>query len=171
MRRAEDAEVLAWAALDLAGTWRWSGAVDQLPAVAVAREMGDPATLAACLAALLPRPCSPSSASSLCSPALLCGIRESSMVTACRRAATPSDAAGDPARPQSPAAPLAAARLEACRVQHPDPPQPIRARSCGSVMRFAARPGRYPHSARATAARAAPPTGFRDLLLGATTPL
>jgi hypothetical protein len=29
-RRAADAEVLAWAALDLAGTWRWSGAVDRL---------------------------------------------------------------------------------------------------------------------------------------------
>ena len=95
-RRAEDAEALAWAALDLAGTWRWSGAVDRLrvglleealralgpeptelrarllarlagelherpdperaaalsaEAVAVAREAGDPATLAACLGA------------------------------------------------------------------------------------------------------------------------
>jgi len=29
-RRAADAEALAWAALDLAGTWRWSGAVDRL---------------------------------------------------------------------------------------------------------------------------------------------
>jgi DNA-binding SARP family transcriptional activator len=29
-RRAEDGEALAWAALDLAGTWRWSGAVDRL---------------------------------------------------------------------------------------------------------------------------------------------
>ncbi len=29
-RRAEDTEALAWAALDLAGTWRWSGAVDRL---------------------------------------------------------------------------------------------------------------------------------------------
>jgi DNA-binding SARP family transcriptional activator len=95
-RRAADVEVLAWAALDLAGTWRWSGAVDRLrvglleealraqgpeptalrarllarlagelherpdperaaalsaDAVAVAREAGDPATLAACLGA------------------------------------------------------------------------------------------------------------------------
>ena len=95
-RRAADAEALAWAALDLAGTWRWSGAVDRLrvglleealraqaseptelrarllarlagelherpdperaaalsaDAVTVAREAGDPATLAVCLGA------------------------------------------------------------------------------------------------------------------------